>query len=104
MKNQKRKFASLIVAAILSFGCYGQTESTIQYSISIAEIDSEADVKEADYLLRPIFDVTGKFNSDNGMILFETSARIKKEQLEEKLLMNGYHLETFVIKRKEAKL
>ncbi len=104
MKNQKRKFASLIVAAILSFGSYGQTESSIQYTISITEIDSEAAVKEADYLLRPIFDVPGKFNREHGIILFETNARIKKEQLEEKLLMNGYHLETFKVKRKEAKL
>lgn len=104
MKNQKRGFTSLIVAVALSFVCYGQTEAKIQYFISIAEIDSEAATKQADYLLRPIFDVPGKFNRQSGIIFFETDARIKKEQLEERLLINGYHLETFEIKLKEAKL
>ena len=104
MKNQTRSFASLIVAAILSFSSYGQTNYSIQYSISIVEIDSEVAVKEADYILRPIFDVPGKFNSENGKILFDTNARIKREQLEERLLMNGYHLQTFEAKRKETRL
>ena len=103
-KTKKRKFASLIMAAVLSFGCYSQTETNIQYHVSIAEIDSEVALKEADYLLRPIFDVPGKFNHENGTILFETNARIKKEQLEERLLMNGYHLEIFEIKQKEVRL
>ena len=103
MNNQKRKFVSLIVATVLSFGCFGQTNTGIQYYVSIAEIDSEAAVKEADYLLRPIFDVSGKYNSENGIILFETNARIKREQLEERLLINGYQLETFEIKIEEAR-
>ena len=101
---KKKMFISFLMICMVQLSAQSQTERTIRYLVSITEINSEEATKEVDYLLRPIFDVPGKFNPENGKIIFSTKARITKEILEERLLLHGYHLEEFEIKTLNVKL
>lgn len=90
----KQQFVVLLTIALAHFS-FGQDDDKRIYTVRILEINSEESLKNNDFNLRPLFDVTGTFNSENQTITYVTSARLKSTDLEAKLLLNDLHLTFF---------
>lgn len=70
----------------------------VQYTFKVVEISDEAAAKNIADELRSYFDVLPAFDEDEDQFVVSSNVLITEEQLQERLLAKGFHLELFARK------
>lgn len=71
------------------------------YEIRIQGVNSDADAKRIDEVLRPVFDQATRYNEEKKVIYFVTEARVPEERLKDYLLDNALILVSYNSEYKE---
>lgn len=94
-------FATFLFTSAL----FGQLSPTkVAYTFKVTEISDEAAAKYIADELRNYFDVLPAFNEENNQFAVSSNVLISEEQLQERLLAKGLHLELFTRKEDREEL